>query len=121
MPRRSAAAAAEAEEGPEVLLCAPTWRTPHFMYAFCEKHGKPRPPAEQGAQAVAWFREHVFGPPPVVNATRATDGSLRVVYGTTGRRACVQTLVVPHSDVLLVVAGRYFDQASVDEIGAGPE
>lgn len=47
MPRRSAAAAAEAEEGPEVLLCAPTWRTPHFMYAFCEKHGKPRPPAEQ--------------------------------------------------------------------------
>ena len=27
----------------------------------------------------------------------------------------------PAADVLLVVAGRYFDQASVDEIGPGPE
>jgi len=40
-------------------------------------------------------------------------------------RALVKRLLAgprdPAADVLLVVAGRYFDQASVDEIGPGPE
>ncbi len=70
-----------------------------------------RPPARRAAEAVAWFRSSVYGPPLGVATTwwGSVEGfnALRVVFGPTNRDECAAVVYVPPAPAgaLLAVGG----------------
>lgn len=66
-----------------------------------------RTPAERTSEAVSFFSASLYGAPLDTTAVTATDGSIDVVFGDTGRAECAVRVVVPAGagPVLLSLGG----------------